>query len=157
MSTTSDILTVLKNRISALSSVQKVYEYMELTPTGWPAVWIVPANLDGTFATTTENNRASAFRITVLMELGQDYVKDGSIVREHKTDQVLGQVLDDIINDLDTNSFRSTFADLSEGNSEFINAEAADAEWGVVDVEHGFARAVQITLMINYYYNVRSS
>lgn len=157
MSVTSDILTVLKNRISALASVQKVYEYKELSPTGWPAVWIVPANLDGTFATTTENKRACAFRVTVLMELGEDYVKDGSIVREHKADQVLGQVLDDIINDLDTNDFKSTFMDLSESNSEFINGEAADVEWGIVNMQHGYSRGVEITIIINYYYNVRSS
>lgn len=157
MSVTSDILTTLKTRIAALPSVQKVYAYHELEPEGWPAVWILPFDLDGTFATTTENKRASAFRITALMELGQDYIKNGSIVRENKADQVLGQVVDEIINDLDTNTFRSTFVDLSEGNSEFVYAEAADVAWGVVQTPVGFARAVEMTLIINYYYNVRSS
>lgn len=156
MSVTSELRTVLLDRIDGLSTVQKVYDYRELNPTGYPCVWVVPANLDGVFVSTTENKRVIAFNILIIFPLGEDFIKDSSISRERYAENVIGDVLDQIINDLDTNSFISTFADIGEVNTTFINAEAADAEWGEIDMQHGKARALQITLMIRLDYQVRS-
>lgn len=156
MSISSDLRTTLVNRIEDLSTVQKVYDYRELNPTGYPCVWVVPADLDGVFLSTTENRRVVGFQILIIFPLGEDFIKDNSINRERYAENVIGDVLDQIINDLDTNSFVSTFADMSDANTTFINAEAADAEWGEVDMQHGKARALQITLMIKLDYQVRS-
>lgn len=156
MSVTGDLRTVLVDRLDGLSTVQKVYDYRELNPDGWPCVWVLPADLDGVFVSTTENKRVIGFTIMVLFPLGEDFIKDGSINRERYAENTIGGVLDQIINDLDTNSFLNSFADITDANTTFINAEAADAQWGEVDMQHGKAKACQITLLMRLDYQVRS-
>jgi len=103
MSITTELRKQLINRINALSSVQSVYGYEELNPSGWPAVWVVPSDIDGIFATTAENQRTFSYSVSCLFPIGEDFIKDNSIQRVEYADDTLATVVDQIIDDLDDN------------------------------------------------------
>lgn len=156
MSVSTDIKSLLVSKINALSSTQAVYSYSELNPTGWPCVWVKTADLQGTFVTTAENRRIYAYNVTCLLTLGEDFIKDGSIQREEYAENVLAGVTDDIINAVDDVAFITELnAIYSAGDTTVLFIEAADAQWGEVDMQTGKAKAVQITLMIHTDYNTR--
>lgn len=148
MSAITDIKKNLKNRIVALDSVQVVYGYEKEQPDGWPAVYILPANMDGEFTNTAENRRTYGFDITVLFPIGQDFPDDGESREEYAQDRV-AQVMEDIINDADED-YELT------GDNNVLYTEAADAEWGIFDYEGGIAKAVKITLLVVVDHNVTS-
>lgn len=157
MSVVADLKTVLKNRIAALSSVEIVYGYEEAHPSGWPAVIITPADLEGEFISTTENRRLVGVNVTILFPTGQNIPKDTSEKPVEYAERVVSQVMDDIIDDVDKNSFVSTFADVSDTDSTFLYMDAADAQWGYFDYEGGQARALQITLIAHIDFQARTS
>lgn len=156
MSTSTDIKSLLVSKINALSSTQAVYSYSELNPSGWPCVWVKTADLQGTFATTAENRRIYAYNVTCLLTLGEDFIKDGSVQREEYAENVLAGVTDDIINAVDDVAFITQLNNIySAGDTTVLFVEAADAQWGEVDMQSGKAKAVQVTLMIHTDYNTR--
>lgn len=157
MSTISDLKTVLKNRIGALSSVGVVYGYEETHVRQFPAVYITPADLEGEFVTTTENRRQIGFRVTVFFPTGQNVPKDSSEKPVEYAERVVSQVMDDIIEDLDETSYTASFASLSDSKDQFLFFSAADAEWGFVDYEGGKGRAIQITLIAHIDFTARTS
>lgn len=148
----SVINTVKKNlklRIEALSSVQVVYGYEKINPDGWPAVWVLPANLDGEFTSTAENRRAYGFDVTVLFPIGQDAPQTEIGEREEYAQERVAETMEEIINDMDEN-FELP------GDNNVLWISASDAEWGTVDYEGGKAKAVQITLVVNIDHQVTS-
>lgn len=149
MSVINDVKKSLKQKIEALSTIQKAYGYPELQPDGWPAVWVLPANMDGEFTSTTENRRIYAFNLTVMFPIGQDFDKSSGMTKEEYAESVVANAMEQIINDVDTD-----FELASNASVLFINA--ADAEWGTVEYSGGVAKAVQITLMVNLDFNVSS-
>jgi len=156
MSVSTDIKSLLVNKINALSSTQAVYSYSELNPSGWPAVWVKTADLQGTFATTAENRRIYAYNVTCILTLGEDFIKDNSIQREEYAENTLATVTDQIINLCDDTSFITQLNNIySAGDTTVLFVEAADAQWGEVDMQSGKAKAIQITLMIHTDYNTR--
>lgn len=156
MSVSTDIKSLLVSKINALSSTQAVYSYSELNPSGWPCVWVKTADLQGTFATTAENRRIYAYNVTCLLTLGEDFIKDGSVQREEYAENVLAGVTDDIINAIDDVGFITELnAIYTGGDTTVLFVEAADAQWGEVDMQSGKAKAVQVTLMIHTDYNTR--
>lgn len=157
MSVTSDLKTVLKNRIGALSSVAIVYGYEEQSISQWPAVIVLPSNLEGEFVSTAENRRSIGFDIMILFPTGQNVPKDSSEKPIEYAERIVSNVMDEIIDDLDQNSFNNAFADISDTDVTFLYADAADASWGYVDYEGGTARSVQITLLCYMDFQARSS
>lgn len=156
MSVSTDLKSLLVSKINALSSTQAVYSYSELNPSGWPCVWVKTADLQGTFATTAENRRIYAYNVTCLLTLGEDFIKDGSVQREEYAENTLATVVDDIINAVDDVAFITELnAIYSAGDTTVLFVEAADAQWGEVDMQSGKAKAVQVTLMIHTDYNTR--
>lgn len=157
MSVSKDVKKLLIDKIGGLSTVQAAYGYEELNPTGWPCVWINPDNLQGTFATTSENRRIYGYKATVIMSLGEDFIKDGSVQREEYAQDVISDVVDQIINYVDDVTFITQLNNIySAGDNTVLFIEAADAEWGNIDMQNGKARAVQISLMIHTDYNTRT-
>jgi len=154
MSISKDIKDLLITTINALSTTQSVYGYQELNPNGWPCVWVNVDDLQGTFATTSENRRVYGYKVTSIFPLGEDFIKDGSVQREEYAENVLADVVDQIINAIDDNSFLDTINDFSSGDTTGLYVEAADCEWGVIDMEKGKGKAVQISLMIHTDYNI---
>lgn len=157
MSVIADLKTVLKNRIGALNSVGVVYGYEEAHPKQWPAVIVTPANLEGEFVSTTENRRIFGCNVSILFPTGQNVPKDLDEKPIEYAERVIGQVLDDIIDDVDKNSFLSDFADISDSDSDFLFLSAADAEWGWFNFEGGKARAIQIVLLAHIDFTARTS
>lgn len=156
MSVSTDIKSLLVSKINALSSTQAVYSYSELNPSGWPCVWVKTADLQGTFATTAENRRIYAYNVTCLLTLGEDFIKDGSVQREEYAENTLATVVDEIINAVDDVTFITQLnAIYTAGDTTVLFVEAADAQWGEVDMQSGKAKAVQVTLMIHTDYNTR--
>lgn len=156
MSVSTDLKSLLVTKINALASTQAVYGYSELNPSGWPCVWVKATDLQGTFATTAENRRIYAYNVTCLLTLGEDFIKDGSIQREEYAENTLATVVDDIINAVDDVAFITELNNIySGGDTVALFVEAADAQWGEVDMQSGKAKAVQITLMIHTDYNTR--
>ena len=90
-----------------------------------------------------------------LFPLGEDFVKDNSIQRVEYAENTLNDVVDQIINLTDDKTFITTLnAIYSAGDTTVLFVDAADAEWGTVDMQKGKAKGVQITLLINTDYNV---
>lgn len=154
MSVSTDVKNLLIAKINNLTTTQAVYGYEELNPDGWPAVWITTSDLQGTFATTTENRRVYGYRVMCLWPLGEDFIKDGSIQREEYAENTLADVVDQIINLVDDQSFITQLnAIYSAGDTTVLFVEAADAQWGNVTTEKGKCKGVQLTLMIHTDYN----
>lgn len=128
------------DKIDALSSVQVVYPSEKVNPTGWPAVFVKTTGLEGAFSSTAENSRVYGYRCTIAFNIGQDVVPESERDRLDYSERVLNGVLDDIINAVDT--------DYELDGSPVLYVEAADADWGFVDIESGKAEAVSITLRV---------
>lgn len=147
MSVSSSIKSTLKTRIQALSTVQAVYGYQETNPSGYPAVIITPANLEGEFTSTTENSRVYGYNITVLFPCGQKLPNAEYDKQNEQAEEIIADVLEQIINDIDRNF------ELTE-DTNVLFANAADAEWGFVEYPNGIAKACRITCLVRTDFNV---
>lgn len=152
MSISTDIKNLIITSVNGLASTQTVYGYRELNPTGWPAVWVVTSDMDGTFATTAENRRIYAYSVTCLWPLGEDFEKDGT-PREEYAEEVLATVVDEIINVIDDRGFLNTINTYGSGDTVGLFIEASDAQWGEIDFQKGKAKAVQMLIRIHTDYN----
>lgn len=149
MSVSSSIKKTLKKRIEGLDNVQKVYGYKAVDIDGWPAVMVVAANMDGEFTSTTENRRRYAFLIAVLQDIGQQIpnLEYDEMDKNEQAEEIIGTVVDDIINDFDNNFQLS-------GNADALFMGAANAEWGFINHSGGIAKACTIGVTIVSDYNV---
>lgn len=141
MSVWSDIRSLLITRITSLGSAQAVYGYEEDHPSGWPTVFVTPANVEGSFVTTAENRRIYSYYVTVLFPTGQNVPKDSSLQKVEYAEKVISDVLEDIIDDIDEN--------FTLDGVTILFVEAADAEWGFMPMEAGQAKACRITLRVH--------
>lgn len=147
MSISTTVKNQLKDFIQNLPSVQKTYGHEELNPSGFPAVFVVPGDMQGEFVANNANSRVYAFKITCVFPTGQDFVKDNTANREEYAEETIATVLDEIINAVDTNF-------ILEGTP-VLYANAADIQWGKANLENGVCKAAQISLRIYTEYEVR--
>jgi hypothetical protein len=141
-STATRIKQQLKTKIAALDAVQKVYGYEETAPTGWPAVFITPADLDGEFSSNAENSRIYSFALLILFPTGEDFVPDTDVNRMEYAEAVVASVIDEIVNSMDTDF------ELPNSDPTVLYMEAADSSWGTYAYEGGVAKAAQINLKV---------
>lgn len=145
------ISTTVKNQlidfIKGLESVQECYGHEEINPVGFPAVFVVPDNMQGEFVANNANSRIYAFRVTCVFPTGQNFIKDNTVNREEYAEETIATVLDEIINAVDTNF-------ILEGTP-VLYANAADLTWGTTNLENGVCKAAQISLRIYTEYEVR--
>lgn len=132
----------LKVKVGALDAVQKVYGYEEVKPTGWPAVFITPSDLDGEFSSNAENSRVYAYQLLILFPTGEDFVPQSETERLEYAEAVVASVIDEIVNTMDTDFVLAN----SDPTVLFVNA--ADCNWGMYSYEGGIAKAAQITLRV---------
>lgn len=128
------------DKIDALDSVQKTYPSEKVNPTGWPAVFVKTADMEGEFSSNAENSRIYGYYCTIAFPIGQDFIPDSERERLDYAERVINGVLDDIINAVDT--------DYELDGSPVLFVNAADAVWGSIDIETGVAQALQITLRV---------
>jgi hypothetical protein len=141
-SVSTRIKTQLKKKVSALDAVQQVYGYEEVNPTGWPAVFITPSDLDGEFSSNAENSRVYAFQLLALFPTGQDFVQGSEAERLEYAEAVVASVIDEIVNTMDTDF------ELPNSDPTVLFMNAADSSWGTYAYEGGVAKAAQITLRV---------
>lgn len=134
----------IKHYIQTCPSVQQVYGYEEVNPTGWPCVMLTPADMTGEFSSTSENSRVYSYKALILFTLGQDMETPKTLNRLEYAENVIMGVIDEIINAIDYNIVLESTPVL------FVNA--ADVSWGYISGEFGEARSAEI--IINVYTEV---
>lgn len=134
------IKDALISRIDSLESVQKVYPSSVIGNDGWPAVSVTPATEEGEFSSNAENSRVYTYNVLVLFPVGQDAVPPEERERMDYSERVIAQVIEEIINAIDTDF------ELDRGAVLFVNA--ADVEWVYYDFEGGTARAANIVFRV---------
>lgn len=141
MSVSTNIKNQLKSKIQTCASVQQVYGHEEINPSGWPAVMLTAADMNGEFASNAENSRVYAFNALILFPIGKDMpgLPAGTNRMEY-AEQVVATVVDEIINAVDDN--------FELDGSPVLYVNAADAQWGYISYEGGDARSAQITLNV---------
>jgi len=148
------ISTTVKNQvidfIQQQESVQQTYGHVEMNPTGFPAVFVLPDNMEGEFVDNAHNSRIYAFQITCVFPLGQNMPGlPAGTNRDEYAEETIDTVLDEIINSLDTNF-------VLEGIP-VLYSNAANIKWGNMDLENGDNKAAQISIRIYTEYQVRST
>lgn len=145
----SRVRNAIYDVIDGLSSVGEVYKYEEAHPSRWPAVFITQADMEGTFATTSENRRIYGFNVIVAMPTAQNMPKDESQKKLEYAEGVCNEVVDQIIGAVDDS--------LDLDNVDVLFVEAADAEWGFMRSQSGDVRAVRILLRVVTDYSLPNS
>lgn len=140
MSASVTIKNQIKAKIQTCSSVQQIYGYEEVNPSGWPAVMLTPGDMQGEFSSNTENSRVYAYRVLILFPLGQDMESPKTLNRLEYAENTIATVIDDIINVIDDNFVLDGTPVL------FVNA--ADVQWGYYPIEGGEARGAEISLRV---------
>lgn len=140
----SEIKNQIIAKIDALPSVQKVYPAEQPNPTGWPAVFVSAMDVEGEFSSNAENSRVYSYDVLVLFPEGQDFVPPAEYERLDYSEKVVGEVVDEIINAVDTDFELSSLP--NDTTVLFVNA--ADCLWGRYEYEGGIAKAAQVTLRV---------
>jgi hypothetical protein len=140
MSASIDIKDQIINKIESLASVQVVYPAPQNNPSGWPAVVVTSTDMEGEFSSNLENSRVYAYDVLIMFPQGQDFVPESERNRLDYAERVVAQVIDEIINAIDT--------DFELDGSPVLFVNAADCEWGAIEYEGGVAKAAIITLRV---------
>lgn len=140
----SEIKKQIISKIESLQSVQKVYPAEIPNPKGWPCVFVTAADLEGEFSSNAENSRVYAYNVLVMFSEGQNFVANSEYDRLDYSEKVVGQVVDEIINAIDTDFELDSLP--NDTTVLFVNA--ADCQWGRYEYEGGVAKAAQITLRV---------
>lgn len=140
MSVSTEIKNQLIAKIQSCDTVQKVYGHEEINPSGWPAVMVTLGDMDGEFSSNTENSRIYAFRVQIMFPIGQDYVGPNEVNRLEYAEQVIAEVIDEIINAVDT--------DFELDGTPVLYVNAADVTWSYVTYEGGESRAATLSLRV---------
>lgn len=143
-SVNQEVKQQLITKIQGCASVQAVYPAENNNPRGWPAVFVVPTREEGEFSSTAENSRLYEYSALVMFPEGQDFVPSSEADRLDYSEKVVGQVIDQIINAIDTD-FE---LDSLPYQCTVLFVHAADVEWGKYEFEGGVAKAAQITLKV---------
>jgi hypothetical protein len=140
MSVSTTIKDQLKAKIQSCASVQTVYGYEQVNPTGFPAVMLTAGDMDGEFSSNAENSRVYAFNALILFPIGQDYPTTTNMNRMEYAENVIATVIDEIIDVIDTN--------YELAGVPVLYANAADANWSYTTYEGGEARSATLSLRI---------
>ena len=144
-----DIKEQIRNKISALSDVEKVYTFMKLPLEGWPTVFVMYGNVEGEFSSNSENSRVYGYRILVLYQVGQSF-QDIQDDRMQNAEEAIGQVVESILNTIETDY------ELSNFNSEVLFVRALDVTYGETEYDGGYAKSAEFTVNVYTEHNVTS-
>lgn len=140
MSASIDIKDQIIAKISPLDSVEVVYPAVKLNPSGWPAVFVTTNTEEGEFSSNAENSRVYTYNCSVVLPLGQDFIPESETERMDYAERVIAKVIDDVINAVDE--------DYELDGTPVLYVNAADVEWGYIDIEGGVARAANVILRV---------
>lgn len=140
MSASVTIKNQIKTKVQSCASVDKVYGYEEINPTGFPAVMITPGDMEGEFSSNAENSRVYSYRCFILFPIGNDIQTPKTQNRLEYAENTLATVIDEIITAVDT--------DFELDGSPVLYVNAADVSWGYTSGEFGEARTAEVTLRV---------
>lgn len=140
---------MIRDKISALTDVEKCYTFMKLPLEGWPTVFVMYGNVEGEFSSNVENSRVYGYRIVVLYQVGQSFQ---SIVddRMQNAEEAIGQVVESILNTIETDFT------LSEFNAEVLFVRALDVIYGETEYDGGYAKSAEFNVNVYTEHNVSS-
>lgn len=141
MSVSIDIKNSIISKINSLDTVEVVYPAMKLNPSGYPAVFVTTNTEEGEFSSNAENSRVYTYTATIVFPIGQDFVPESQRDRMDYAEVTVAEVIEDIINSIDMDF------DLGN-NASVLYTNAADVEWGYIDLEGGAARGANVTLRV---------
>lgn len=144
MSAIKNIKQAIIQKISTVSTVNKVYAFEKKNPAGFPAAFVTFASSDNEFFTTAENKRIFGYRILVLAQIGQDVSNSD---RLEQAEEAIQDCTADILDVMDSNI-------TLDDNTEVVFVEATIGEPGYVEYEGGWARSSEITVRVHSIYLV---
>lgn len=131
----------IMSKIGACASVAKVYGYDHLPLDQFPAVMIKNGSMLGEFATTSENRRIYSYSTKILVPIGKD-LNNVADERLQWAEEAVGQVVEEIINTLDTNF------ELGQFNANVLYIKALDVLYSEYSYEGGYAKGAELTLEV---------
>lgn len=140
MSVSITIKQQLISKIQSCPSVQTVYGYEEINPSGFPAVFITAGDLEGEFSSTAENSRIYGYNCLIIFPIGQDFIPPNQMDRLQYAEETVATVVDEIINAIDT--------DFELDGSPVLYTNAVDNTWSYVSYEGGEARGSTLTIRV---------
>lgn len=144
MSVIKDIKKEIINKVSAISSVNKVYGFEKINPSGFPAVFITYNGMENEFFSTAENKRVFIYRCLVLSQIGQTLDNADQVeTAENQIEDLVG----DIINAIDSDYTLGT-------NAQILFVDATVGEPGYVEYEGGWARSGEVFVRVHSIYLV---
>jgi hypothetical protein len=142
MSVSTDIKTHIKANIQKCPSVQVVYGHEEINPSGWPAVMVTAADMQGEFSSNAQNSRVYGFKIQIFFPVGQNFTGPSEVNRYEYAEQVLATVIDEMVNVFDTDFM------LAGSDTSVLYVNATDVSWSYTTLESGEARSAELTLAV---------
>lgn len=138
MSAIKNIKKGIITNISAISSINKVYDHEKINPAGFPAAFVTFNGTENEFYTTAENKRIYIYRVLVLAPIGQDVSNTDAVEQAEQTiEDCVGDILDTMDSDITL-----------DNNSQVIFVEASVGQPGYVEYEGGVARSGEVLLRI---------
>lgn len=144
MGTIKNIKKEIIAKLSAVSTLAKVYAYEKLHPEQFPCAFVTFSSSDNEFFTTSENKRVFGYRVLVLAQIGVDRDTTDKV---EQAEEVIQDVTGDILDVLDSNI-------TLDDNAEVVFVEASVGEPGYVEYEGGWARSVELQVRVHSVYLV---
>lgn len=140
MAVSTEIKEQLIAKVQACESVQVVYGYEKDNPSGFPAVMVKAADLEGEFSSNTENSRVYSYGVLIIFAVGLDMEVPKTKDRLEYAEEVVATVVDEIIDAVDT--------DFELDGTPVLFVNAADGVFGEYEYEGGIAKAFTMTLKV---------
>lgn len=142
MSAIKQIKAEIIDKVSAVSSINKVYGYEKKNPAGFPAAFITFFGTENEFYSNAENKRVYIYRCLILAQIGQTDPNNASSEVLEMAEAQIEDVTQDLIDAID--------ADYTLGDYiQVLFVDAAVGEPGYVQYEGGWARSAEITIRVH--------
>lgn len=138
--TINTIRAAIKSKLESLDSIGEVNMYERTGFEEYPAVNVTISGNDADPNSSSYNLRTYIFTIRVFIDLAGNPVNAGQDNSKAQTETYMADVVDDILNAFDTDGTLTNSVD---------NVRAAPSKWGYVEVDEGWARTADITLMVS--------
>lgn len=137
MSLPGNLKKEIVNKLQSLSSINKVYNFEDTNPSGFPCAFVTLGDHENQFSSTAENRRNWIFRVLILVMGGANYDTDEA--KQQAEDEIL-TLIEQVIDEFDTDITLDGLA---------LWVDAAVASPAYYDYEGGKARGTEITLMVH--------
>ena len=135
----------IKTLLDSVSKIQQVKGYPTLKFTGYPSAYVVPAENDAEYETTSENIRNYNFIIRLFYTTKDVGVETAMLAMEDLVDDVLNAIDQEDLKGADT---RTIGIGLPTGYT-FINVWASPSAWGEIVEENLVMAEVTVSVRVS--------